>query len=121
MKIMEWKGTENTTRGVVERMETSMNSMEQMSFDAINITDSLVTLTSKAREYAQMMKNGDEEERETSFEEIEKILDLVLENAFRVNNVSHELEHEVVYQRDTTDNIRQIIDFLYGMTESRTV
>lgn len=114
---MEWKETENATQSVVERMETSMSSMEQMSFDAINITDSLVTLTSKAREYASLMKNGDAREREDSFEEIEKILDKVLETAFQVNNVSHELEQEVIYQRDTTANIRQIIDFLYSMAD----
>ena len=114
---MKWKETENATQSVVERMETSMSSMEQMSFDAINITDSLVTLTSKAREYASLMKNGDAREREDSFEEIEKILDKVLETAFQVNNVSHELEQEVIYQRDTTANIRQIIDFLYSMAD----
>ena len=114
---MEWKETENATQSVVERMETSVSSMEQMSFDAINITDSLVTLTSKAREYASLMKNGDAREREDSFEEIEKILDKVLETAFQVNNVSHELEQEVIYQRDTTANIRQIIDFLYSMAD----
>lgn len=117
MEIMEWKETENATQSVVERMETSMSSMEQMSFDAINITDSLVTLTSKAREYASLMKNGDAREREDSFEEIEKILDKVLKTAFQVNNVSHELEQEVIYQRDTTANIRQIIDFLYSMAD----
>ena len=55
--------------------------------------------------------------REDSFEEIEKILDKVLETAFQVNNVSHELEQEVIYQRDTTANIRQIIDFLYSMAD----
>ena len=71
MENMEWKETENATQSVVERMETSMCSMEQMSFDAINITDSLVTLTSKAKEYASLMKNGDAREREDSFEEIE--------------------------------------------------
>ena len=117
MENMEWKETENATQSVVERMETSMSSMEQMSFDAINITDSLVTLTSKAKEYASLMKNGDAREREDSFEEIEKILDKVLETAFQVNNVSHELEQEVIYQRDTTANIRQIIDFLYSMAD----
>ena len=117
MENMEWKETENATQSVVERMETSMCSMEQMSFDAINITDSLVTLTSKAKEYASLMKNGDAREREDSFEQIEKILDKVLETAFQVNNVSHELEQEVIYQRDTTANIRQIIDFLYSMAD----
>ena len=70
MEEMKWKDTESTTERVVERMETSMCSMEQMSFDAINITDSLVTLTSKAREYAATMKNGDVSEREESFEQI---------------------------------------------------
>ena len=119
MEEMKWKDTEWTTERVVERMETSMCSMEQMSFDAINITDSLVTLTSKAREYAATMKNGDVSEREESFEQIGRILDQVLENAFQVNNVSHELEKEVLYQRDTTDSIRQIIEFLYAVNNDQ--
>ena len=109
MEEMKWKDTESTTERVVERMETSMCSMEQMSFDAINITDSLVTLTSKAREYAATMKNGDVSQREESFEQIGRILDQVLENAFQINNVSHELEKEVLYQRDTqTASVRSL-------------
>ena len=88
-----------------------------MCLEAIIITDFLGTLYSKAMEYASLMKNGDAREREDSFEEIEKILDKVLETAFQVNNVSHELEQEVIYQRDTTANIRQIIDFLYSMAD----
>lgn len=119
MEEMKWKDTESTTERVVERMETSMSSMEQMSFDAINITDSLVTLTSKAREYAAMMKNGDVSVREESFEQIGRILDQVLENTFQINNVSHELEKEVLYQRDTTDSIRQIIEFLYAVNDDK--
>ena len=31
------------------------------------------------------------------------------------NNVSHELETEMVLQRDMVDNVRQIVDYLYGM------
>lgn len=30
------------------------------------------------------------------------------------NNVSHELETEMVLQRDMVDNVRQIMDYLYG-------
>ena len=86
MEEMKWKDTESTTERVVERMETSMCSMEQMSFDAIKIG---------------------------------RILDQVLENAFQVNNVSHELEKEVLYQRDTTDSIRQIIEFLYAVNNDQ--
>lgn len=43
----------------------------------------------------------------------------MLENAFQVNNVSHELEKEVLYQRDTTDSIRQIIEFLYAVNNDQ--
>ena len=41
MEEMKWKDTESTTERVVERMETSMCSMEQMSFDAINISGNI--------------------------------------------------------------------------------
>ena len=37
--------------------------------------------------------------------------------AFTVNNVSHELEKETIYQRDTMESIKQIVEFLYAMTE----
>jgi hypothetical protein len=39
---LELRGTEETTEIVLERMENSLGSLEQMSFDAINITDTLV-------------------------------------------------------------------------------
>jgi hypothetical protein len=114
---MGLKETEQTTEMVVERMETSMSTMEQMSFDAINITDRLVTLTSEAREHASVMRTGTEEERNEAFDGICKNLNEILDTAFTVNNVSHELEKEIIYQRDTTDTIKQIIEFLYAMSE----
>ena len=58
-------------------------------------------------------------QREESFEQIGRLLDQVLENAFQINNVSHELEKEVLYQRDTTDSIRQIIEFLYAVNNDK--
>lgn len=114
---MGLRETEKTTEMVLERMENSMCSMEQMSFDSINITDRLVALTSQTREDAGIMRTGSEKERDMAFESICRNLDQILETAFQVNNVSHELEKETVYQRDTTENIKQIIDFLYAMTE----
>ena len=109
--------TEKTTEMVLERMETSLSSMEQMSFDSINITDRLVTLVSESREYAGIMKTGPDADRDEAFEAICQKLDQILETAFTVNNVSHELEKEIVYQRDTADNIKGIVEFLYAMSE----
>lgn len=114
---MEIKETEKSTAVIMERMETSMSQMEQMSFDSINITDKLVTLTSQAREHASAMKSGTAEQREAEYEVIGDILNKILETAFTVNNVSHDLEKEVVYQRDTADSIKEIIDFLYAMVD----
>ena len=108
--------TEKSTEMVLERMENSLNSVEQMSFDAINITDRLVSLISQARECAIIMQNGSRQERDIAFESLCQNLDQILETAFEVNNVSHELEKEAVYQRDTTETIKQIIEFLYAMT-----
>lgn len=110
---MDLKETEKTTKLVVERMETSMSTMEQMSFDAINITDRLVSLTSKTKEQMPVLRNGTEEERQGAFETVCGNLEQILETGFQVNNVSHELEKEIVYQRDTTDSIKQIIKLLY--------
>ena len=107
--------TEDSTRKILERMEITMNNLEQMSFDSINITDTLVTLISEARDHANTIKTGNEEERKKSLEEIFKTLDQLLDTAFNVNNISHELEKETVFQRDTVNTIQQIIDFLYGM------
>ncbi len=109
--------TEKSTEVVLERMENTLNNLEQMSYDSINITDRLVTLLNNARELARVMKVGDPTQRDDAFEEISRILDKLLDTAFIVNNVSHELEKETVYQRESVENIRQIVDFLYLMNE----
>lgn len=109
--------TEKSTEVVLERMENTLNNLEQMSFDSINITDRLVTLLNNARELARVMNVGDPNQRDDAFEEISRILDKLLDTAFIVNNVSHELEKETVYQRESVESIRQIVDFLYLMNE----
>lgn len=114
---MVLRETEKNTELVLERMENTLSRMEQMSFDSINITDRLVTLTSEAKGYASIMRVGSKGERDGAFEAICKILDQMLETAFIINNVSHELEKETVYQRDTSENLKQIIEFLYAMTD----
>ena len=96
---MELKETEKTTEVVLERMENTMMNLEQMSFDSINITDRIVTLLSDARELFAAFKTGDEKDKEEA-----------------LNNVSHELEKETVYQRETVDSIRQIVDYLYAIS-----
>ncbi len=113
----EKKETEVNTELILGRMENTLNNLEQMSFDSINITDRLVTLLSDAREHAKIMKVGTEEERMEAFEFLGKILDSILETAFLVNNVAHELENETVYQRDTLEAIRQILDFFYSFAD----
>ena len=114
---MGLRETEETTGRVLERLEYTLCSMEQMTFDSINVTDRLVTLTSDARECAAIMREGTEEVRDEAFECMCQIMDQILEIAFTVNNISHELEKEAVYQRETTDNIKQIVEFLYAMTD----
>lgn len=115
---MGLKETEKSTSDILERMENTLNNLEQMSFDSINITDRLVTLISNARELIGVMNEGDIEQRDNAFNEMSKILDKLLDTAFIVNNVSHELENETVYQRESVENIRQIVDFLYVMNDS---
>ena len=58
-----------------------------------------------------------ESDREYIMEIIKKLLQELLNTAFTVNNVSHELEKETIYQRDTMESIKQIVEFLYAMTE----
>ena len=114
---MGLRETEESTELVLERMENTLNNLEQMSYDSINITDRLVTLLSDAREHAAIMKVGTEKQRTESFDILCKILDSILETAFIVNNVSHDLEKETVYQRETVETIKQIVDFFYSMTD----
>lgn len=114
---MGLRETEKNTEMVLERMENTLNSIEQMSFDSINITDRLVALTSEAKEHAAAMKAGSKEERNAEFLSICKILDQIQEATLKANHVVHGLEKETIYQRDTTANLRQIIDFLYAMTD----
>ena len=112
---MELKETEKTTEVVLERMENTMMNLEQMSFDSINITDRIVTLLSDARELFAAFKTGDEKDKEEALQGVESIFNQLLETSFEVNNVSHELEKETVYQRETVDSIRQIVDYLYAI------
>lgn len=114
---MGLRENEADTEHILERMENTMNNLEQMSYDSINITDRLVTLLSDAREHAAIMKTGTEEERNKEFELLGEILDRILETAFIVNNISHELERETLYQRDTVEAIKQVVDFFYSMTD----
>ncbi|MFG6392942.1 MAG: hypothetical protein K1W24_01940 [Lachnospiraceae bacterium] len=114
---MGLRENEANTDHILERMENTMNNLEQMSYDSINITDRLVTLLSDAREHAAIMKTGTEEERNREFGLLCEILDRILETAFIVNNISHELERETLYQRDTVEAIKQVVDFFYSMTD----
>ena len=114
---MGLKETENTTEVVLERMENTMMNLEQMSFDSINITDRIVTLLSDARELLAVLKSGEEEKKEEAFQGFENIFNQLLDTSFVVNNVSHELEKETVYQRETVESIKQIVDYLYSISD----
>ncbi len=114
---MGLRENEADTEHVLNRMENTMNNLEQMSFDSINVTDLLVTLLGEAREYAAIMKSGTEIERNNAFKLLCEILDKILETAFIVNNIAHDLENETLYQRDTVEAIKQIVDFFYSMTD----
>lgn len=112
MKLQE---TEQTTEVVLERMENSLNSLEQMSFDSINITDKLVNGIDEIRKNVEKLGGCPPEDRELLVAEVKALLQSLLVTAFEVNNVSHELEQQTSYQRDTVESIKQIVDFLYAM------
>ena len=95
---------------IMERMEATLGNLEQMSYDTINTTDQLVTLLGKARDYNMQMRDGTEAERAEASKQMGVMLDRLL-------NLSHQLENETAYQRETSYAICQIIDFLYGMTD----
>ncbi|RKI43423.1 hypothetical protein D7V86_06245 [bacterium D16-51] len=114
---MELRGTEETTEIVLERMENSLGSLEQMSFDAINITDKLVNGIDEIMQCTDELADCQDADRERILKRIRELLEALLNTAFSVNNVSHELEKETVYQRDTLENIRQIVEFLYAMSD----
>ena len=99
---------------IMERMEATLGNLEQMSYDTINTTDQLVTLLGKAREYNMQMRDGTEAERAEASKQMGVML---LNISFLLNNLSHQLENETAYQRETSYAICQIIDFLYGMTD----
>lgn len=114
--IMEDAGTEEITVMVMERMGNSLDSLEQMSLDAINITDKLVSGINEIRRCVVEMKTAPEREREVIIERTMRLLQDLLSIAFTVNNVSHELEQAAAYQHDTVNAIRQIVDYLYAMS-----
>ncbi len=113
---MGLKATEHTTELVLDRMENSLDSLEQMSFDSINITDKLVSGIDVIRQCVVEMKEDGEKDMQVVSETIEQLLNDLLVTAFEVNNVAHELEKETAYQRGTLDNIKQIVELLYAIT-----
>lgn len=115
---MGLRETEESTENVLARMENSLNSLEQMSLDSINITDKLVNGIDELGSCIDELQQSSEQDRAVIHDMIGKLLRELLETAFTVNNVSHELEKETAYQRDTVDSIRQIVDYLYGMTDN---
>jgi len=108
--------TEQTTELVLNRMETSLDSLEQMSFDSINITDKLVNGIDVIRQCVLEMKEMEEGDLQIISKTIEELLNDLLVTAFEVNNVAHELEKETAYQRDTLKNIKQIVELFYAIT-----
>lgn len=113
--------TELTAAKIMERMEVTLGNLEQMSFDSINTTDQLVTLLGRAREYNAVMRDGTQEERRRASEHMGRILDELLNTTFKVNNLSHKLEQETVFQRDTALTLCQIVDFLSAMTDEESL
>ena len=109
--------TEMSAAKIMERMENTLGNLEQMSFDSINTTDQLVALLGKAREYNAVMRDGTPEEFMEASNAMGRILDELLNTTFKVNNLSHQLELETLYQRETAESICQVIDFLYGMSD----
>lgn len=112
------KDTRATTEMVLARMENSLSNIEQTSFDAINVTDRIVSLLNEGRSVAMALESEDLEEQQQAVDKIQIVMNNLLEVAFTVNNVAHDLEKEAVYQRETTQSIKQIIDFLYAMGEA---
>lgn len=114
--IVDDAGTEEITVMVLERMENSLESLEQMTLDSINITDKLVSGINEIRKCVMEMKTAPEAERGVLVEKTLRLLQDLLSIAFTVNNVSHELEQAAVYQHETVNAIRQIVDYLYTMS-----
>lgn len=115
---MEINETEDSTENVLSRMENSLNALEQMSLDSINITDKLVNGISDLQKCIEELRESPQQDKELIYEMIVELLQELLDTAFTVNNVSHELETEMVLQRDMVDNVRQIVDYLYGMQKN---
>lgn len=109
-------GTEEMTVLVLERMENSLNLLEQMTLDSINITDKLVSGINEIRKCVVEMKTAPDIDRGLLIEKTLKLLQDLLSIAFTVNNVSHELEQAAAYQHDTVNAIGQIVDYLYAMS-----
>lgn len=114
--VIDDAGTEEMTVLVLERMENSLNSLEQMTLDSINITDKLVSGINEIRKCVVEMKTAPDADREIIIEKTLKLLQDLLSIAFTVNNISHELEQAAAYQHDTVNAIGQIVDYLYAMS-----
>ena len=56
---MEINETEDSTENILSRMENSLNALEQMSLDSINITDKLVNGISDLQKCIELLLQHD--------------------------------------------------------------
>ena len=97
---------------VINRLEQSQDTTLQAAYDAINITDQLVRLLDVLRTI--MSKDSVEQKMEECPDAavIRETVEKLLETAFLVNNVAHELEADADFQHETTQTMKSMIDVL---------
>lgn len=75
---MEINETEDSTENVLSRMENSLNALEQMSLDSINITDKLVNGISDLQKCIEELRESPQQDKELIYEMIVELLQELL-------------------------------------------
>lgn len=108
--------TKKHTESILDRMDKSQSSLEKLAFEVINYTDEALTGMKEVKKYLSLLdEENTKEEKDKILQSIKESCGKMEESIKKTNGLAHVIEEEVIEQSEVSCNIRQIIDFMYGM------
>jgi len=109
---------------IINNLDRSQLTVEKNAFDVINCSDTSLNLAKEGNQLATKLHviyqsynetTGVSEDIANLVNDLGSVFQKILEAANLSNEVSHNMEHEVAFQRDITDYVKNAI---YSVTES---
>jgi len=95
------------------------NLAAQSSKSSKEIAETIQSIQSSVTETVEAMSNIYQivEKQNSMVGDVKTVFQKILEAAYISNDVSRNMEHEIAYQRDITDNAKNTIETISGMSE----